>query len=224
MDRGILMSQILADEQASKWMKPLTNWKPHESMLPPPKEAKDMDIWEAAASNKLNRVRELVNAGANLEAKSENGYTVLSEAVNAECTSIVQFLLEHGANADCEDPLYGDTPLTTAANMHSTEIARLLLAVGADVNKTREIGGWAPLHLAAAGGNVEMIALLVEGGADLAQKRNGGAYVGGTPLFEAAMTKQEDACRCLVALGARVGDDVDQRRFRKHIRAIIDGE
>ena len=148
MGRDILLSQILADEQASKWMKPLTNWKPHESMLPPPKEAKDMDIWEAAASNKLDRVRELVNAGADLEAKSENGYTVLSEAVNAECTSIVQFLLEHGANADCEDPLSGDTPLTTAANMHSTEIARLLLAVGADVNKTREARRSRPkLHL-----------------------------------------------------------------------------
>jgi len=183
-----------------------------------------MDIWEAASAGKLDRVKELVSGGANLEAKSENGYTALSEAVRGDCTDVVQFLLEHDADTECEDPMSGDTPLTNAANTHSTEIARMLCKAGAAVNATRAIGGWAPLHLAAAGGNVEMITLLVEAGADIALKRNGGAYIGGTPLFEAAMTKQEDACRCLVAMGAPVGEDVDQRRFRKHIRAIINSE
>lgn len=197
---------------------PPSGWSPHPALLPPPKKAVEMDLWEAAAESKFQRVEFLAKeTPKSVHERDVNGYTALAYAIRSDCIEAVEALIAAGSRLDTRDPLSGDTPLTSAVGNNSTEIVRVLVDEGADVDAIRELGKWSPLQLASANGNVEAIKILVEGGANLAPGRKGG----GTALFEAALAVQEDAVKFLVAIGAPLGEAVDQRRFRKRIREAL---
>ncbi|HET6170032.1 MAG TPA: ankyrin repeat domain-containing protein [Terracidiphilus sp.] len=95
---------------------------------------------------------------------------------------LVEFLLEHGADVNHQEPQTGETPLHAALSKSNrwkyTTVVRLLLAHGADPNRAtipqRETGafmrdcrtkGETPLHRAAAFGNDEDIEALLAAGA-----------------------------------------------------------
>jgi ankyrin repeat protein len=58
-------------------------------------------------------VRDLLDAGADPNAKGEDDYTPLHHAAGRESVAIVRLLLEHGASAAIVD-IYGHTPLDYA--------------------------------------------------------------------------------------------------------------
>jgi ankyrin repeat protein len=130
--------------------------------------APELDVFEAAALGRLERVRELVAAdGALASAFAPDGFHPLGLAAFFNHPEVVRFLLERGAPVDAvaRNERIQTTALQAAAASSDVESARLLLDAGASPNVS-ESGGFTPLHAAAANGDDELAALLLERGAD----------------------------------------------------------
>lgn len=126
-----------------------------------------LDIFEAAATGRIERVTELLDSDPSLvNAYAPDGFQPLGLASFFGHKPVVDVLLERGAlvnspsrNSQSVQPLH-----SAVAGGHF-EIAKVLLEHGADVNACQS-GGFTPLHAAAQNGQLEMLHLLLEHGAD----------------------------------------------------------
>ena len=156
----------------------------------------ELDVFDAAALGRADRLRELLDADPGLvHAISNDGFTPLHLACFSGGAEATRLLVERGADAEAmsRHPSIQVRPLGTAAFIRDRESARVLLDAGADPNGEGE-GGFVPLHTAAQNGDVELISLLLERGAD-AQRR---APDGRTPEQLAREAGHED-CAALLA-------------------------
>ncbi|HEY9231514.1 MAG TPA: ankyrin repeat domain-containing protein [Blastocatellia bacterium] len=118
----------------------------------------------AAKEGHADIVQELLNAGAKLDAKDNDGDTALMYAAIDGRVDVVRALFNAGANVNAVNNR-GDTPLLAAALRGRTEVVRLLLVAGdADVNAKNQKGQTA-LSLAEAEGHREIVRLLKDAGA-----------------------------------------------------------
>jgi ankyrin repeat protein len=85
----------------------------------------------AASAGDLAKVKELLDAGADVNAANAYGGTALSFAVDRGHTAVVDLLLERGADVNAKDRFYGARPLDWAAGDGYADIVRALLAKGA---------------------------------------------------------------------------------------------
>ena len=145
----------------------------------------DLDIFEAAALGRIDRLRErLVDDPAAVTSVSPDGFTALHLAAFFGKTEVTRILLDAGAPVDAYTGNdLANQPLHAAAAGRHIEVCRLLLAAGADIDATQH-GGYTPLHEAAQHGDVEMVELFLSAGAD----PTASVQDGGTPadLAEAA--------------------------------------
>ena len=77
----------------------------------------------------VERVRELIERGADVNVTNHKGQTALHCAAKAGFVDIVELLLAHGATVDAADAT-GETPLATALRSTAKDKARLLAVVG----------------------------------------------------------------------------------------------
>jgi ankyrin repeat protein len=106
----------------------------------------------ATEKSALNVVTRLLDSGAKLEARCPSGRfqgeTALVRAVMSQKSSVVQHLLQRGANPNVEfGPGDAHTPLGIAASAADLESVRLLVKYGADPN-FRAKGGYTAYQLA----------------------------------------------------------------------------
>jgi len=129
---------------------------------------RDLNIFEAAASGRVEWVRQLVEKQPALaNAVAPDGFQPLGLACFFGHFEAAKCLVEHGAeiNSASHNPAKV-MPLHSAAASQSLEIARLLLEHKADPN-ARQDDDFTPLQGAAQNGQVEMAELLLSYGADL---------------------------------------------------------
>jgi ankyrin repeat protein len=126
-----------------------------------------LDLFEAAAMGRLERVRELIAAQTgSVNSFSSDGFTPLMLAAYFGHPDAVRFLLEWNADVSAvARNTMRVMPLHSAVAARQVAIAEALLKHGADVN-ARQAEGVTPLHQAAECGQVEMIRLLLSYGAD----------------------------------------------------------
>jgi len=149
-------------------------------------------IFEAAATGRVERVRELLKQNPELaHAWSADGWTALH--LNFGHVEVAKLLIDSGAdlNVNSRNKLNA-TPLQGAAVGNRLELARLYLARGANVN-CRSEEGTSPLHEAAANGFLDFAKLLIEYRADVNQKDDNGK----TPLTIALQYKQAEVAKLL---------------------------
>lgn len=135
----------------------------------------ELDVFEAAALNKRNRVAELISLDHELvKAFSPDGFTALHLACFFGNPNIAEMLLRYGAdpNAVSRNPM-ALAPIHSAAAGRKQRSVEWLVEYGADINAIQH-GGWTALHEAANQGNMELAQYLVEKGADIGKKADNG--------------------------------------------------
>ncbi|XP_041337454.1 ankyrin repeat domain-containing protein 54 isoform X1 [Pyrgilauda ruficollis] len=119
----------------------------HRRLGPTGKEAHALKrLREAANSNDLDTVQQLLEDGADPCAADDKGRTALHFASCNGNDHIVQLLLDHGADPNQRDGL-GNTPLHLAACTNHVPVITTLLRGGARVDAL-DRAGRTPLHLA----------------------------------------------------------------------------
>ncbi len=203
----------------------------HEPSIRP--AGPDSPVADAAMDNDPAAVRELLDAGAEVNAPRGDGMTALHWAAVHGNAEIARLLLEAGAEPEAATRLGAHRPLHVASREGNAEIVALLVEAGADAGALTETGA-TPLHFAAAAGSVDAVRALVEHGSPVDAPEPGW---GQTPLMFAAERGRTGAVRELLAAGAdatiaaRVMDLVErdildrdsERRRRTEIAAIRGG-
>jgi ankyrin repeat protein len=125
-----------------------------------------LDLAEAAALDRVDRVAELLDAGADCDARTPDGFTPLHLAAFFGAPRAVALLLQRGADpgAVADNPMRIQA-LHAAVSSRHHDIAAMLIAAGADVN-ARQQGGYTPLLAAAGNGDIELAQSLLAAGAD----------------------------------------------------------
>src|SRR4051812_31569423 len=103
-------------------------------------------LMKAVQNGDANRVKGLIDDGANVDELDPNGDAPLVMAAYLGHAAIVQLLLEAGADLAAVDPGMKATALHAAAYAGRTEAARLLIEHGIDINRQGPKNGYTALH------------------------------------------------------------------------------
>jgi uncharacterized protein len=168
-----------------------------------PAEGHDVAWWAALQAEDLDRLRALLQAGADPNLRGSFGQTILHRVAGdledeaaPNNLRIAQLLLESGADVDAVDA-NGRTPLMLAAESGSDEMTALLLQNGADTAARDREGCTALMH---GLGNAQRVFQLLDQGADLDARDSQGR----TPLIRATERCYLRTLRLLLERGADV--------------------
>lgn len=160
----------------------------------PPGSGQLFRLWEAHGSAALHQALAnsqsrtamvLIEAGANVNATTTNGYPVIAAAVQFGDTNVVTAMLQRGVRLDAVDPLTKLPLLHLAVLSHQPKMVDYLLKRGAPINATNQFGGTA-LHLAAAFSQFPIVELLATNGADLLLTNRAGKTAPDMALMKAS--------------------------------------
>ena len=203
----------------------------------------------AASLGHLDTVQRLLDSGARVDERKEDGTTALHCAATMGHVKIVELLLEEEADPEAAGKS-GATALMMAAAMGHVEVVMALLAGGAEPDTRHVFGKTTALHLAAEVGRLEVVRQLCRAGADVeAEKVTGGSalhtaadanmtgavtvlveHCGAninkllmgdtTPLYLAAQRGYTEVVRELLRLGAQVNFVMPQGRHGGHLISL----
>ncbi|KAF7590745.1 hypothetical protein BBP40_002483 [Aspergillus hancockii] len=145
-----------------------------------------------------NAVRELLDAGANVDGRGAAGETPLMAASHMGFSSLVSLLLQRGANANARSS-GGQTPLLFATSGDNAAIVKLLLRHGAKINFSNNDGVTA-LISAASDNHIELSRVLLSEGADVNMQTRDGC----TALMFAARNENTQITKILLNSGADI--------------------
>jgi ankyrin repeat protein len=157
----------------------------------------------AAEKGNLAEVKQLIEQGADVNAKGRLGHTPLHMACMEGHLEVVEFLIAKGADVNAksaQSSSSGETPLHFAAEWGHLEITQLLVAKGANVNAKSD-RGVTPLHSAGELGlGLDVAEFLISKGANVNAKTDRGV----TPLHSAAHGGNASLVEFLITQGADV--------------------
>lgn len=161
------------------------------------------DLFEASRDGDLERVRELIDAGADVnDTTAGHGMPALAIAVDQARrdngqVAVMELLINHGAKLDTTDSI-GRTLLVYALTKGAAAV-EVLLDAGIDVNAQDDFGRTALSH-AMSDSDDEVFNLLLEHGADVDLLPDGGSVA----LQSAIANKHLDRVARLLDLGVDV--------------------
>lgn len=171
--------------------------------------ALDRELLEAAQSGDLEDVKDLIDAGANVDAEIHGDGSPLIAAARANRLAVVVELLNRGADVNLA--VAGDgNPLIAAAAAGADRIVELLLSHGAAIDLMVE-GDENALIQAAGAGHFAIVKMLVDRGADVnarswedqSWRSDGAKGEWRTPLSQARRGRHGAVVAFLLQAGAR---------------------
>jgi ankyrin repeat protein len=181
----------------------------------------------AALQGDVEAVSALLDNGADVNVRHEDGWSGLLLAAANGHSLVVQALLDKGAKVEAKENLMGQTALIWAVKGGHTAVVKALLKAGANVNARDKFGGTA-LTRGASNGQTAIVKTLIEAGADI----NTREYDGDTALIEATTESHLEIIKALLKTGANVNDkDLEGRTLlmiaamagsEKAVKALLD--
>ncbi|MBD0390989.1 ankyrin repeat domain-containing protein [Wolbachia endosymbiont of Pentalonia nigronervosa] len=154
-------------------------------------------LFSAVQAKDYDKVKSLIEQGAEVNATDSNGKTPLHYAASLSL-DIVKYLVAQGADINARD---NDemTPLHDAARFH-LDVVKYLVAQGADINARDNDYGYTPLYTPVFASDLDTVKYLVNNGANVKVTDN----YGYTPLHNAVISATLEIVKCLVEKGANV--------------------
>jgi len=158
----------------------------------------------AVSGDHMDIVKFILGKGANVNAKTNNGWTPLGFIWTTEMAA---FLIANGADVRIPSK-FGTTALHGAVNRDNHRgdktLVELLLKHGADINTragSTSVGwaGWTPLHVACRNGARDIVELLLARGGDVNAKTDKGE----TPMALAQINGKDQVIQLLRKHGAK---------------------
>ncbi len=159
---------------------------------------------EASEQGHSEIVKLLLEAGANVNFKSADGFTPLALASRDGHAETVKLLLDKGADIKARAD-NGKTALNLASGRGRLDVVRLLLENGANINAV-DLDGSTALSEAARHGHAEIVQLLLAKNAGLSAKS---ADFLDKQLFLATLKGDSERIKDLLRLGASVNAQTD---------------
>ncbi|WP_338405958.1 ankyrin repeat domain-containing protein [Wolbachia endosymbiont (group A) of Longitarsus flavicornis] len=161
----------------------------------------------ASEAGEFDKVKLLLDRGANIEIQDKFGYTPIFLATQSGKWSVVELLLDRGANIDAQDK-EGKTLLHFAASGNNLDMVQFLLNRGANI-EVQDKFAWTPILSAAQSGKWDVVKLLISNGA----KFNNEITYQGTPLHFVVQEGNLDMIRFLLDEGADIeSQDKDNKK------------
>ena len=200
MGFGMLLSECIHADHTACTEVLLQHWKSVCSNVAfVPQRQEDTEdrpctaMWEDPAVCQV-----LIDAGADIETKDEDGRSPLLVACNSGSLAIVKMLVKAGAGVRITDN-EGDTCLTLASYFGRTETVRYLVSLpDVDVSH-KDVDGNTALLLATAEKHADVVEVLIDAGADIEATDEDGC----SPLLLASKRGARDVVKMLVKAGAR---------------------
>jgi len=167
----------------------------------------------AVLEGDLEKVRQLVESGTDVDTKDELGWTAAFWALSAGQKEVFAYLLSQGADVSIKTNS-SLTLMHQASKAGDTAIIKQLIAKGADVS-VKNKGGETPLQCAASQGHMEVVKLLVAKGADVNATSKSGKHA----IGDAALAGHENVVKLLIANGAEVNLHAEDRGTALHAAA-----
>ncbi len=139
-------------------------------------------LWEAAKEGQIDKIRDALDNGADINCKLDKGNSGESDYDNSSPLLVAsghgrvlaaEYLILRGGDASTTNQ-EGLQPIHVAAFYDHVDVISLLLEYGVDINETTKQNGDTALHLASAIGNTASVRFLLENGADTSVKDNFG--------------------------------------------------
>ena len=99
-----------------------------------------MQLVEAAASGRVERVRELLAQGADVDERGDGNRTAVTAAALGEHVGVVRVLIDAGADVDLQDD-DRNNPLLVCGINGNVALLREVLRAGPDLAATNRYGG-----------------------------------------------------------------------------------
>lgn len=167
-------------------------------------ETMNEQLFKVVEGKEVDRVRDLLDKGVDINAQDTQGRTAIMIATYANDVEMVKVLIAEGADVDIQDNMLNNPFLYAGAEGYM-EILKLMIAAGADPTITNRYGGVA-LIPASEHGYVEVVnELLTNTKTDVNHVNN----LGWTALLEAIILndgseKQQQTIRLLIEHGTDV--------------------
>ena len=157
----------------------------------------------AAMTGDLDRVKLLLEKGADVNLADKYDRTPLHFAASSDNLELVKYLVEQGADVNAKDNEESSV-LHEAAFSRNLELVKYLVEQGADIN-AKDDEGSSILHRAAHSGSLELVQWLIQQGFDVNTKRNDGHSI----LHEAVFSRNLELVQWLVEQGADINAKTD---------------
>jgi cytohesin len=168
------------------------------------------ELVQAAFAGRDDIVRQLLDAGFDVNSRDAHDNTPLHKAVLGNRHSVVELLLSNGADVAAANSR-GRTALHLAASGGSVQCANKLLEAGGEVD-VQDDEERSPLHVACECGTAAVVELLLSCQANF----NSCDANGASPLHLAAAAGQRACVDLLVARGASPDGEDDRRKTALH--------
>jgi ankyrin repeat protein len=175
--------------------------------------ALDYNLMIAASNGYESEVARLIDAGADIDAKTTEGATPLIFAVANNHLNTVKKLLGYDPDVNVVTAT-SETPLLIAVKNQNVEIAEALIRAGADIDFSDKNGA-APLHYSSLYGFFYVTDMLIYYRADIEKKARDGT----TPLMAAIWGGNADIADLLIQHGANMAARDNQGFTPFHIAA-----